>query len=117
MLGLLAAVERYLSLDQRELSARYERMVQTVLDAVAEVAGVEGSRDWPSEAGQPIPRARVTLGSGARHVQGALWSGDPRIAVAIDGDEALLINPETLNPGEEITVAERLVDVLEARGA
>ncbi len=117
MLGLLAAIERYLALDQRELSERYERMVQTVLDAVAEVSGVEGARDWPSEAGQPIPRARVKLGSGARQVQKTLWDGNPRIAVAVDGDRDLLVNPETLNPGEEFTVAERLVDVLEARDA
>ncbi|MEZ4524233.1 MAG: aminotransferase class V-fold PLP-dependent enzyme [Thermomicrobiales bacterium] len=114
MLGLLAAVERYLRLDQRELSERYEYMVQTVLDAVAEVPGVTGSRDWPSEAGQPIPRARVTVGSGARAVQEALWSRNPRIAVAVDGDAALLVNPETLNPGEEIVVAERLVVALES---
>lgn len=115
MLGLLAAVERYLKLDHAELAERYERMVRTVLDAVAEVPGVEGSRDWPSEAGQPIPRARITLGSGAAAVKQALWEGQPRIAVAADGDEALLINPETLNPGEEVIVAERLVDVLEVR--
>ncbi len=115
MLGLLAAVERYLKLDQAELSERYERMVQTVLDAVAEVPGVTGSRDWPSEAGQPIPRARVTLPAGAIAVQAALWEGNPRIAIAADGDEALLVNPETLNPGEEITVAERLVDALESQ--
>ena len=115
MAGLLAAVERYLELDHDELSDRYERMVRTVLDAVAEVPGVEGSRDWPSEAGQPIPRARITLGSGAQAVRQALWEGQPRIAVAADGDAALLINPETLNPGEEVIVAERLVEVLEQR--
>jgi len=114
MLGLLAAIERYLSLDQAELSERYEHMVQTVLDAVAEVLGVTGARDWPSEAGQPIPRARVTVGAGARAVQEELWNSNPRIAVAVDGDTALLVNPETLNPGEEITVAERLVEALEA---
>jgi len=115
LLGLLAAVERYLALDQSELSERYERMVRTVLAAIAEVPGVTGSRDWPSEAGQPIPRARVSVKSGAREIQRALWERDPRIAIAIAGDEALLVNPETLNPGEEITVAEALVDVLENR--
>jgi L-seryl-tRNA(Ser) seleniumtransferase len=113
LLGLLAAVERYLALDQAELSERYESMVQTVLAAVAEVSGVSGSRDWPSEAGQPIPRARISVGSGAREIQRALWEQNPRIAVAVDGDEALLVNPETLNPGEEIIVAECLVDALE----
>jgi L-seryl-tRNA(Ser) seleniumtransferase len=116
MLGLLAAVERYLKLDQRELSERYEAMVRTVLDAVAEVEGVEGSRDWPSEAGQPIPRARISVGSGALAVRQALWDANPRIAVAADGDHALLVNPETLKLGEEIIVAERLVDALEAAG-
>ena len=115
MLGLLAAVERYLSLDQRELSEQYEHMVQTVLDAVAEAPGATGSRDWPSEAGQPIPRARVSVESGARSIQSALWEGTPRIAIAVDGDTALFVNPETLNPGEEIVVAERLVEELEVR--
>ncbi|CAN5831991.1 aminotransferase class V-fold PLP-dependent enzyme [soil metagenome] len=115
ILGLLAAVERYLALDQRELSERYEYMVQTVLDAVAEVPGVTGTRDWPSEAGQPIPRARVSVGERARSVQEALWNSNPRIAVAVDGDRTLLVNPETLNPGEEIIVAERLVEELEKR--
>ncbi len=89
-------------------------MVQTVLDAVREVPGVVGTRDWPSEAGQPIPRARVTMDSGARGIQQALWESNPRIAVAVDGDGALLINPETLNPGEEIVVAEQLVEALDA---
>ncbi len=116
MLGLLAAVERYVALDQKELSEGYEHAVQTVLDAVREVPGVTGSRDWPSEAGQPIPRARVTVGAGARGIQQALWESSPRIAVAVDGDGALLINPETLNPGEDIIVAERLVEALEAAG-
>ena len=115
MLGLLAAVERYLSLDQSALSEQYEHMVQTVLDAVAEAPGATGSRDWPSEAGQPIPRARVVVEAGAEAVQSALWEGSPRIAVAVDGDTALLVNPETLNPGEEIVVAERLVEELESR--
>jgi uncharacterized pyridoxal phosphate-dependent enzyme len=115
MLGLMAAVERYLSLDQAALLERYERMVQTVLDAVNEVPQATGTRDWPSEAGQPIPRARITVASGAQAVQAALWKGEPRIAVAVDGDEALLVNPETLEDGQEIIVAERLVEELETR--
>ncbi len=115
VVGLLAAIERYLLLDQSELSEQYEQMVRTVLDAVAEVPGVTGTRDWPSEAGQPIPRARIQVGASAQDVQRALWDGSPRIAVAVGGESDLLINPETLNPGEEIIVAERLVDVLEAR--
>jgi L-seryl-tRNA(Ser) seleniumtransferase len=114
MYGLLAAVERYLQLDFDELSRRYEGMVRVLLDAVAETPGVAATRDWPSEAGQPIPRARITLGTGAIRVAEALWEGNPRISVATAGDEALLLNPETLTPGEEFIVAERLVAALDA---
>ena len=113
MLGLLAAIERYVTLDQDELSRRYEAMVRVIIDAVSELPGVAATRDWPSEAGQPIPRARVALGSGAEAVAEELWEGNPRIAVATDGDAALLINPETLEPGEELLVAERLAEALE----
>jgi hypothetical protein len=50
-------------------------------------------------------------------VADALWEGHPRIAVATTGDEALLLNPETLSPGEEFIVAERLVEALDAWAA
>lgn len=117
MYGLLAAVERYLQLDFEELSRHYESMVRVLLDAVAETPGVDATRDWPSEAGQPIPRARIGLGTGAVSVADALWEGNPRISVATDGDEALLLNPETLSPGEEFIVAEHLVAALDTWGA
>lgn len=113
MMGLLAAVERYLALDQEQLAHQYEQMVGRVLAALSELPGVEATRDWPSEAGQPIPRARIVLPRGARDVERALWDGTPRISVAIEGDEVILINPETLNLGEEITVADRLVEAIE----
>jgi L-seryl-tRNA(Ser) seleniumtransferase len=113
MLGLLAAVERYISLDHAALARRYEAMVRVVVDAVSELPGIVATRDWPSEAGQPIPRARVALGSGAIAVASELWEGNPRISVATADDEALLVNPETLEPGEELIIAERMVAALE----
>jgi uncharacterized pyridoxal phosphate-dependent enzyme len=115
MAGLLVAVERFLNLDHEALAGQYEAMVRTVIEAASEFPDVNATRDWPSEAGQPIPRARVTVGSGALQLQEDLLQGEPRISVALDGDEALLINPETLNPGEEIIVAERLLMELERR--
>ncbi len=113
MAGLLAAVERYLNLDFAALSARYESQVRTVLDAVSEFPEIAATRDWPSEAGQPIPRARISIAPHAATIQSMLWEGDPRIAVAIDGDANLLVNPETLEPGQEVTVAERLVESID----
>lgn len=116
MMGLLAAVERYLELDHEQLAHQYEQMVGRVLAAVSELPGVEATRDWPSEAGQPIPRAKIVLPRGAQEVERALWEGTPRISVATDGDQVILVNPETLNLGEEITVADRLVETIERLG-
>jgi hypothetical protein len=84
--GLVAAVEWYLGLDFLSLAARYERQVQHIVDAVAGCPGVTARRDWPNEAGQPMPRARVSLGPGARlnreELLERLRRGDPSIELS-----------------------------------
>ncbi|MDP9366520.1 MAG: hypothetical protein M3Q10_20230, partial [Chloroflexota bacterium] len=44
-------------------------------------------------------------------VAAALWDGTPRIAVSVVGD-ALALNPQTLEPGEDEVVLGRLREVL-----
>jgi L-seryl-tRNA(Ser) seleniumtransferase len=46
----------------------------------------------------------------------ALWEGEPRIAVGIlaSDDDAIALNPQTLQPGEAELVLARLREVLEA---
>ncbi len=83
MVGLLKAVELYVVEDQVARSERFERVVATwVLDLSQSAAGVTLSRDFPNEAGQPIPRTRVDLnpaqtGLSADMVQATLWNGKP----------------------------------------
>lgn len=113
MCGLLIALERYLSLDHAALSVRYEAMVQRVVEVLSSAPGVHAVRDWPSEAGQPIPRAKVTVPGRAAELRQALWRCEPRIAVAQPDDDTLLVNPETLCAGEEEIVAERLLALLQ----
>lgn len=120
MLGLLAAVEWSLSLDEPALLARYERQVARVVDAVRNIPGVAAERDFPSEAGQPMPRALVrfdaaALGFDRDEVVRRLGEGDPYVEVAKSGADGIWINPQTLEDGEEAIVVDRLLAALGQR--
>lgn len=118
--GMLAAVQWYLAQDEPALLARYERQVARVLQAIEGVAGVVGTRDFPSEAGQPMPRALVrfdpaVLGFGRDEVVRRLGEGDPYVEVSKSGEDGIWINPQTLEEGEEGIVIERLLQALGQR--
>jgi uncharacterized pyridoxal phosphate-dependent enzyme len=105
MLGILAAVEWSLQQDEPALLARYESMVQRWMAGLADVPGVSIERGYPSEAGQPHARAIVRLRPESPWTRGqlvrALWDGEPRIAVGEVGKDAIGLNPQTLDPGED----------------
>ena len=112
MIGLLAAVQRYVAEDWRDRALRYERIVERWVEDFGNVPGIEASRVFPNEAGQPTPRCRVTFatetGLSGAEVARLLWEGDPRIAVAVDGPEAISITPELLQEGEESVLLDRI---------
>lgn len=114
--GILAAVEHHLGLDHESISRRYEDQVRYIIDAVSNVEGVTAERAWPSEAGQPMPLARIAFGPGAPRDRdaliAALLAGEPAIEVAPHGPDAIHVNPQTLVPGEERIIAERLRAIL-----
>ena len=112
MIGLLAAVERYVSEDWRERAQRYEETVARWVEHFRELPGMTASRVFPNEAGQPTPRCRVAFAaeSGVSGAEAArlLWEGDPRVAVAVDGPDAISITPELLVEGEERILLDRI---------
>src|SRR5918993_385003 len=112
MIGLLAAVERYVAEDWQDRARRYEATVERWVEHFGGLPGVSASRIFPNEAGQPTPRCRVAFAtetglSGADAVK-LLWEGDPRIAVAVDGPDAISITPELLEKGEESILLDRI---------
>lgn len=115
IVGLLVAVERYVGLDHDARIAAWEATVARWIDAVGAVPGVRATRSFPNEAGQPHPRALVTLDSGGwtgPGLQAALWEGDPCVAVALEGDDAISLSPDPLTDGEAEVVLRRLLDLL-----
>jgi len=117
MCGLLAAVKRYVALDHEARAQRCEEIVAGWSEALNRVPGITACRDFPNEAGQPIPRCMVTIDSGAARIDrdslvARLLSCSPSISVAPAGSDGIYLNPMTLEPGEPETVLRRLVELL-----
>jgi uncharacterized pyridoxal phosphate-dependent enzyme len=117
--GLLAAVRRYLDLDHAGLMGVYEDQVAWILAACAEIPGVSARRSFPSEAGQPMPRAELVfderaLGIGRDEILRQLYAGSPAISLAPAGEQGLFVNPQTLQPGQERIIVARIKAVLDA---
>ena len=105
LMGILAAVEWSLRLDEPATLGSWEAMVQRWIEGLNGLPGVRAERVFPSEAGQPHGRAIVHLGPAARLGQkeliAALWEAEPRIAVGQIEPDAIALNPQTLEPGED----------------
>ncbi len=117
ILGFLAAVERYLKLDHAARERRCEQMVADWNEALNRLPGIRARRDFPNEAGQPLPRSVVSVEAEAAGISrdvvvAKLLSGDPAIDVASCGTDAFYLNPMTLEPGEEHIVLQRLTEIL-----
>jgi uncharacterized pyridoxal phosphate-dependent enzyme len=119
LLGLLAAVEWTVQQDEPALIAAYEASVLKWITELSGVPGIRVERGFPSEAGQPHGRAIVHIGPQCRwsrdELVEALWAGDPHIAVGADGVDAIALNPQTLQAGEDDLVLSELRRLLDSR--
>ncbi len=111
IVGLMAAVRWYLGLDQAALMETYECQVSWIIQAFAGSPAVTARRSFPSEAGQPMPRAELTfdegqLGISRDEILRRLYDGSPPISLAPAGEHGVFINPQTLQPGEEKLIVE-----------
>jgi len=119
MLGLLAAVERYLNLDHAARERYCEDTVRGWCEALNALPGLAAGRSYPNEAGQPLPRCRLKVDSGQAGITrdalvGELLAGDPAVAVEPYREHEIHLNPMTLSPGEEAVVLSRLREILAA---
>jgi uncharacterized pyridoxal phosphate-dependent enzyme len=111
--GLLAAVKWYLSLDHDKLMKTYEGQVQYVIDEFSGLAHTSARRSFPSEAGQPMPRAEIIfdeqdLGMTRDDILAQLREGEPCIELAPAGTSGIFVNPQTLEPGQERIIVGRI---------
>jgi L-seryl-tRNA(Ser) seleniumtransferase len=122
LIGLMAAVRWYLSLDHEALMASYEAQVQYAVDALSGCSGICAQRSFPSEAGQPMPRAEITfdaqiLGITRDEVLAQLRAGRPSIALSAAGKSGVYLNPQTLQAGEAEVIVSRIKQIITAQSA
>ena len=117
MVGLLAAVEWYLNQDHNEVQQSYEDQVTYYAEVFKDIQGITVHRSFPSEAGQPMPRTEIRFDAEQLNITRdeilqQLQTGDPAIDIAGAGENGVVINGQTLMPGEVEIIAQRLKAIL-----
>jgi L-seryl-tRNA(Ser) seleniumtransferase len=118
IIGLMAAVQRYLKVDQaREL----EELESRVADMVGELSKLNGLKlvRFVPEIANHVPHVNLTWEEGgfpmtAEAVATRLLEGDPPIAVAQRGERELRISVWMMRPGEHRVVIKRLQQIFAA---
>ena len=113
MIGLLAAVERYLKVDHDAERRELEDRAAHVLAALAKVSGVKAEKHVP-EIANNVPHVKIEWEGKrtAREIVKQLLEGEPSIAVSQRGERGLMVSMWTLRGDEHKTVARRLREVL-----
>jgi L-seryl-tRNA(Ser) seleniumtransferase len=115
MMGLLAAVERYVSLDHDRLLDIYEQRVQLWVSGLNGKSGLSARRDYPNEAGQPVPRALIELPGNLskEKLVDQLMDSEPAVSVAPSEEiNAILLNPMTVSDAETQIVLNQILRVM-----
>src|SRR5262245_19767276 len=117
IVGLVRAIELYLATDHEAQSREWSAIVDAWVRDLGAVPGLRPQRRETNEAGQPVPRVRVTVdeqaaGLTAEELRRRLWNGDPRIVVLPDGPDAFFLTPDTLSPAEAGAIPPALLAAL-----
>jgi L-seryl-tRNA(Ser) seleniumtransferase len=117
LLGMLAAVERYVTIDHDAEARDFEQRAETIRASVAGLAGVKAEIFVP-EVANHVPHVRITWDAMTRTLKPAdivtaMRDGEPSIGTRADGD-AIVVGVWMMRPGEDRVVARRLRQVLGA---
>lgn len=117
ILGMLAAVEVFLSKDHQQETAMWEKQIQLISDAASSITSVKSEIYTPPVANH-IPSLKVRWDNTKvkitpEAVRTALRNGHPSIETMGD-DQSVDITTWMLIPGEERIVAKRLKEILQS---
>jgi L-seryl-tRNA(Ser) seleniumtransferase len=118
MLGMLVALEHYVSADHVREAQEFDRRAETIRKAAAAVPGVTAEIFVP-EVANHVPHVRVSwdaaaTGLTANDAVKALLDGEPSIGTRAEG-QTIVVGIWMMGRGEEKVVARRLREVLERR--
>ena len=116
MVGMLAALERYLSLDHAQEQRDFEKRAENIRSNAASVRGVKAEIFVP-EVANHVPHVRISWDPAlvplkADAVVKALRDGEPSIGTRAE-DETIVVGVWMMRSGEDRIVAKRLRQELE----
>jgi D-glucosaminate-6-phosphate ammonia-lyase len=111
--GLVRAVELYVATDHEAQAREWSATVDGWVRDLGGIPGIRAERHETNEAGQPVPRIRVSVdeagaGVSAEQLRRRLWNADPRVLVLPDGADAFFMTPDTLSPAEAASIPTQL---------
>jgi L-seryl-tRNA(Ser) seleniumtransferase len=120
IVGMVKALESYLKEDHEALDKEWRRRLDTISSAVKRVAGVNTAFSMPDIANH-VPHMEITwdprrISLTPQEASKQLRSGKPSIVLGRN-ENALSMNSFMLQPGEEKTIAEHLVQLFRAHSA
>ena len=121
IVGLLAAIERYLKLDHDAEWRTWETRSKEIIAQLSQIPGMS-ARQEVAEIANHVPQVVVSWSQWhspltAEAVARKLWDGDPRIAILAEGERGLRIMVWTLQGDEHRIVANRIRQVFQEAGA
>jgi L-seryl-tRNA(Ser) seleniumtransferase len=119
IVGLVAAVERYLKLDLEAEARQLDARVAHLVDVVGKVKGLAAERVVP-EIANHVPTFQAswdeaTLGITSRQVDERLQEGDPPIRILVPGKGRVMVSVWMMSGDEHRVVAQRLREALSRR--
>ncbi|MCE5310403.1 MAG: aminotransferase class V-fold PLP-dependent enzyme [Acidobacteriales bacterium] len=115
VMGLLAAVERYMKVDHEAEMRELERRVSEMIATLSKVKGITPRRHLPVIA-NVVPHLEITWDEGSSKPTSAdvvkrLMDGDPPIHIQSRGAGALLVSVWMMRGNEHRIVARRLAEI------
>ena len=115
ILGMLVAIESYLTRDHDKDWALWEMQIKTIIDAVIDIPGVKPERHVPKVANH-VPSLRLSwdqdkIKMTPNELRQKLRDGHPSIET-VGGKENVGITTWMMDPGQERIVASRIREIL-----
>lgn len=120
-MGLVAAVERYLSLDHEQLIEEWKATVARMAKGLSGVAGLEAYSRMPGNSGEPFSFCELRLlGDNATALRDSLVANlqdwDPPIVVSSILRDRTSINAPTLDEGQDDIIVEAATRIMKGLG-
>ena len=114
MVALYSAIRQYVNADEEARLNWCENEVAKLVSALENCKFFSAERTWPNQAGQPLPRAFVTLKhdkTTPAELREILRTGDPGIICYSENRPGVYINPMCLADGEMEQIIARFKEI------